>query len=371
MPSIRRHFPSLDGLRGAAVIAVFLFHYGAGGTSTNPLLHVLGTFVKVGWAGVTLFFLLSGFLITGILWDSKGEKHWWRNFYLRRILRIFPLYYGSLVIILIAALICGQFKTTSHLIWIPALFLQNFPTLDGRTSAIQPLVIFHYWSLAVEEQFYLLWPLLLFLTTTRKQAASLCLSVFGLSLAFRILVFTFVPYPVSYSDLLLSHAGELALGGWLAMMYRSVYWDKLQRPLLFAGLASGVVVLVIACREHSFQPGGPWSATLGLSAMTILLAVTLARSLQAGFLQQMFSAGWLRWTGKISFGIYIFHVLFMNIYTTIAAYLAGTQSRTTFMGVRWLVAAAGSVLLAWLSFNYFEKPFLGFKKRFSAYTVRT
>ena len=90
---MRRHYVELDGIRGIAVIAVFLFHYGRGSHSSNLLLRGSAKVVQFGWVGVSLFFVLSGFLITGILWDSRENRGWWRTFYARRSLRIFPLYY--------------------------------------------------------------------------------------------------------------------------------------------------------------------------------------------------------------------------------------------------------------------------------------
>ncbi len=86
-----RHIPALDGLRGFAILLVFIFHYGGGSSSRNPLLHFIGV-LRVGlWIGVPLFFVLSGFLITGILWVSFSDLNWWKNFYIRRSLRIFPM----------------------------------------------------------------------------------------------------------------------------------------------------------------------------------------------------------------------------------------------------------------------------------------
>src|ERR1700691_6305962 len=90
-PSPRRD-PALDGLRGLAVLMVFVFHYGGGLQSSHLALRMLGYVTQAGWTGVVLFFALSGFLITGSLWDSLGSRHLLRNFYVRRALRILPLY---------------------------------------------------------------------------------------------------------------------------------------------------------------------------------------------------------------------------------------------------------------------------------------
>ena len=109
------HIPALDGLRGFAVLIVFIYHYGyAGGAQTsNPFLRLIGTCNTAGWCGVPLFFLLSGFLISGILWDDRDHPNWWRRFYLRRTLRIFPLYYASLILVLLSAFFCTMAELRS------------------------------------------------------------------------------------------------------------------------------------------------------------------------------------------------------------------------------------------------------------------
>jgi peptidoglycan/LPS O-acetylase OafA/YrhL len=103
----------LDGLRGLAVLVVFFYHFGGGTKSSFGPLRILASINLAGWSGVTLFFILSGFLITGILWDSRGADHWWRNFYARRTLRIFPLYYAALSLVLAAAALAGTFHAAA------------------------------------------------------------------------------------------------------------------------------------------------------------------------------------------------------------------------------------------------------------------
>src|SRR5438874_11818359 len=126
-----KHIPSLDGLRGLAIILVLLFHFTPEGGG-HTLIGVLTRWVsRLGWCGVDLFFVLSGFLITGILFDAKGSPHYFRNFYMRRVLRIFPLYYGVLLVVFI---IVPLFKTMTaddwrlmnnqHWLW---LYAANIP----------------------------------------------------------------------------------------------------------------------------------------------------------------------------------------------------------------------------------------------------
>lgn len=126
-------------------------------------MQLFGLANKGGWSGVTLFFVLSGFLITGILWDSYSDEHWWRKFFARRTLRIFPLYFLTLLLVLLASIAGGTAGSVLSGLWIPALFLENMPYLSRVSETLpSPLPIFHLWSIAVEEQFYLVWPFVLY-----------------------------------------------------------------------------------------------------------------------------------------------------------------------------------------------------------------
>lgn len=162
-----RHIAALDGVRGAAAATVFIYHYGGGARSDELAFHLVGKTIHLGWAGVSLFFVLSGFLITGILLDSMQRPGWRKRFYIRRSLRIFPLYYFALLgAILVARLLSAPWHSIVPL-WPLFLYLQDIPQLI-RTDTLSPLfIIGHFWSLAVEEQFYLLWPALLLLARKR------------------------------------------------------------------------------------------------------------------------------------------------------------------------------------------------------------
>src|ERR1700722_17626132 len=167
------HVPALDGIRGIAILLVIIYHFSVSLSILGFASPVLG-FFRFGWCGVDVFFALSGFLITGILLDTKSSSGYFRNFYVRRVLRIFPLYYGSLLVVFLLrfalpdAGIWGSHDglvSPGSMLW-PLLYLQNFaialhgPSLTGVTT--------HYWSLAVEEHFYLAWPLLVWLATRRQ-----------------------------------------------------------------------------------------------------------------------------------------------------------------------------------------------------------
>ena len=369
MPAVaapRHHIPALDGLRGFAVLFVFAYHYGGGTTSTHWPLHILGWITRFGWSGVTLFFILSGFLITGILWDSLDAPHPFRTFYIRRMLRIFPLYYGSLTLVLLSAFTVHPHWPAMLYTAVPFLFLQNTPGLIPAIGLLPSRFgLFHYWSLAVEEQFYLVWPLMLLWARTSQRALRICITLIGLSLIFRIV--SQHVWPVETWQLTLSRVGELALGSTLALFHRlpaGSAWHRFRPFLPLLAATSLGTVLVIATRAPSpLLTASPAMLTCGLLAMSIFWAAIVALSLHPGRVAQIFSVRWLRWFGRISFGMYVFHVLFADQFVVLTHWLFPQATGQAFYAQRAWIAAVGTVSAAWLSFRFLEQPFLRRKHR--------
>jgi peptidoglycan/LPS O-acetylase OafA/YrhL len=348
-------------------VIVFLFHFGGGTHSSLRIVRFVGLINKGGWVGVSLFFVLSGFLITGILWDSFDQPHWWRNFYIRRALRIFPLYYGSIFLVMLAAALAGTFQKAIQLIWIPILFLQNMPHLHSLVDQIaSPLGLFHFWSLAVEEQFYLIWPFLLFaFRRSRDHARNLCITVFLISCLFRILIWTFDPAG-DYGGFLITRAGELAAGGWLALAYRGTEWHRIQRFAPAVALVAITAFIATGIITGSFNSGDRAQMIYGLPCITIGFAALLTMAMKPGFVQRCAEASWLRWLGGISYGIYVFHMLFLSLYSSIERRIFGSRSELVTHAALFVIAAVGAVVSAWISFHFFETPFLKLKDRFAS-----
>jgi peptidoglycan/LPS O-acetylase OafA/YrhL len=165
---LKKHYPALDGLRGIAILLVVLFHN----------FRAFNYFF-FGWLGVDLFFVLSGFLITDILLNTVGSPHFLRNFFMRRMLRIFPLYYLVLIIFFIAFPLLGLYKQElqfyqDHQSWF-WFYLQNW--LLSTDSSPRGGALDHFWSLAIEEQFYIIWPLIILLVRKLKILAGIMLSL--------------------------------------------------------------------------------------------------------------------------------------------------------------------------------------------------
>ncbi len=356
---------------------VFLVHYGGGAKSSNLLLHTVGVAIQTGWSGVTLFFILSGFLISGIIWDTRNDPHPWRNFYMRRTLRIFPLYYASLFIVFLTAVAAGKTLFSLTHIYVYALYLQNIPLPFGVGDLGSPLMLAHFWSLAVEEHFYLLWPFLLTRIKTLDQAKRLCIGIFIFSALFRIVAWYLLPAPPDSMGIpshrvfhgaygfTLSRAGELAAGAYLAMCYRDpVLWPKLKAmaPYIFVvGLAG---FLLAAAHAHTLTIECAAGFMAGLPCITVCLAALVVMTLDNGLVNRIFRFGPLRWLGGISYGFYVFHVLFTPVFAWIVTKIVPNASPNVSFGMNFIVAGSLSVLLAWLSFRFFESRFLRLRSRY-------
>lgn len=362
-----KHLPALDGIRGLAILIVVAYHTGGGAQSSNPLVRVAGLLLKAGWSGVSLFFVLSGFLISGILWDTHGTVSWLKNFYVRRALRIFPLYYGSLLLVVLTAFAASKGPFCLSHIWVFALYLQNFPALARFTSSYgSPLLLGHFWSLAVEEQFYLLWPFLLSRMRTRAAAKYLCVATVVVSLCFRLLLWGRDEVSSVSQGSLLTHAGELAAGAFLALCFRDAAWKKLDRLAPATAIASLAGFAAAGWLGGGFEFQGAWIVVFGLTCLTLFWASVLVLSLRPGGLwSRAMTFGWLRWVGTISYGIYVFHVLLHPVFWWIAERILPHANRIQGLALNGVVTVLGSFSVAWISFRFYESAFLRLRKRFS------
>ncbi len=359
--------PALDGLRGAAALLIFLFHYGGGLRSHHPVVRAFGELTQAGWIGLSLFFALSGFLITGVLWDAAPQPHRLRNFYARRALRILPLYLFALLLTVLIPLLAHRSLPRPGPLLISALFLQNLPGLvEYAQSGPHLLPTYHLWSLAVEEQFYLLWPVLL-LRKTRRQALTLCLSAFGLCVLFRCGVFlpqSLRPFATAEcGEFLLTRAGPLALGGAVALLLRTPNPPQLRRPATVLAVVAFAAFLAVGWGSGSFALASPLQYVVGLPAIGIASAALLALLLHRGWLSRCFSATPLRALGRISYGFYVFHVLLMPLYDALGRAITHTTSGFPYQTARMLAAFPLTVIAAALSWKYLEAPFLRLKTR--------
>ena len=367
---MKGHIPALDGLRGLAVAAVFALHYHPNEQLGTSVLRVMDHAAFLGWAGVSLFFALSGFLITGILWDSLGRAYWWRNFYIRRSLRIFPLYYMVLAAVTAVALAMGSSWKATAKIGIDILYLSDIPWLWREMFGF-PLqsALVHFWSLAVEEQFYLIWPfLLLALAKNRKSAMKVCVVIWILSFAFRLIAVGSGWSWLWPHHFLLSRAGELCAGSFLALALRGAH-ESIARILriarwVFWGSFAALVVLVVARPTLSLMD--PLWSTLGIAVFSILFSTLIAQCLEPGAIRSVFENAVLRWLGKISYGIYVYHLLLYGVFQWICIRIAPHAPPLEADVLLAMVGVCGTLMVATLSFYTFERAFLSLKEKMAS-----
>jgi peptidoglycan/LPS O-acetylase OafA/YrhL len=364
--AFRGHIPALDGVRGVAAAMIFVYHYGGGAQSSFLLLRTIGNALHFGWVGVSLFFVLSGFLISGILWDGYRKPGWWRRFYLRRSLRIFPLYYLALVVAAVIWLALGVPAVRLSFLWIYALYLQDAPFFNAQLANPPAGVeMVHFWSLAVEEQFYLVWPFLLALFAgKRRRAIHLILALWASSLVFRVAMLGLNGEGWS-SYFLFGRAGELLAGAYLAMAVRG---DSCERERIFRSLpyilgCSLLFLVLIGFASPSLEISTSWWSTAGLAVLSIFFASVIGLSLKPGVVQSVFQTPVLRWLGKISYGIYVYHLLLHPGFLWLVQRMAPNLGSNARAGLIFVVALAGTLGVASLSFYTYESAFLRWKER--------
>jgi peptidoglycan/LPS O-acetylase OafA/YrhL len=368
------HFPALDGLRGVAVLLVVVYHSWLMPIA-DGLDHIATSLAALGWSGVQLFFVLSGFLITGILLDSKDGRNYFRNFYVRRVLRIFPLYYAVLALYLILAPAVLPPRLQTPIPKVPGqelwyvFYLSNFSM--ARLGVIGAPALGLTWSLAVEEQFYLVWPLVVWLLP-RKWLLCLCVALVILAFGWRTGMTLTGANPIATYVMTQSEFGGLAVGAVLAIAHRGpgglgplAGWA---RGLL---VATPVFILGINARAvangHGYVQFDPLMETAGLLLLQLFFASTLVLALRGALVGRLMRVRPLCACGRWSYGIYLFHPLVM----VLAQVLTGTHSWPLLFGSalpkQLVLTALGiglSSAVAALSWNLYEQPFLRLKRFF-------
>lgn len=353
-----KHFNELDGIRAIAALMVMFFHFFSG-------IEVNGTFLKnlqkisvFGQTGVSLFFVLSGFLITRILINTKDTPNFFSNFYLRRTVRIFPLYYLFLILYFFVVPFIENTPLISFneqiYFWI---YLQNIAmTFDWNISGPR-----HYWSLAVEEHFYLFWPILVYYLS-KKGIKLIIFGIVLLALIVRILLIN-NGYGTFYFTL--ARIDELALGALLAILEvnRMLIAENSKKFLMLM-----VAVLIPTMFLFMFSEGKGMDikqitkfSLLALCYMSFIGWVITSKD--SNLVKKILNSKWLSFTGKISYGLYVYHPL---CFTIIANHI---HTKNVF--IYFLLCFVTAFVVASLSYYLFESKFLHLKKYFEYKTVKS
>lgn len=364
-----RRIVELDGLRGLAILLVLCVHFGSVIPAQSATEQFVNSLLSGGWCGVDLFFVLSGFLITGILIDTRQDSGCFRKFFVRRMLRIFPLYYGVLLAVFfigpvwIPGLIDDHLRQSQASLW---LYFSNLQTMvTGPESMRGHVVNFsHFWSLAIEEQFYLIWPFVVF-RLSDKHLARLCTVLIATGIPIRLIASQvygpFAPYYFTPCRL-----ETLAAGALCACLIRSlsaVHIKKYAPRAFWAGMA-GLALLYSARGGLRFNDPvvtifGQTCLSVGFAGLLLLTCFS-----QGTRLGRLLSHSVLQALGKYSYGIYVFHGL-LQVFLWSVKDLFLEFVPNYFLSVPLYVGCCGMVsfLLALVSWEY-EKLFLNFKSYF-------
>jgi peptidoglycan/LPS O-acetylase OafA/YrhL len=370
-PRLTGHMPALDGVRGLAIAMVLAVHFVGNTEAMNPFEKVATFICGYGEYGVDLFFVLSGFLITGILFDAREGAHYFRNFYVRRALRIFPLYFGVLGVLFLILPHIPFFQRPSleyleqHQSWA---WLYGANVFIAKSGDFNLTYIQHFWSLAVEEHFYLVWPLVVWLAPERL-LLRVALMILALSIALRIGSTIVGLSPVAIYVLTPYRLDALVLGGFLSVYARRPGGlTRIEGFLKPVAIGTGAVLVAAFAFNRFTSAGLEILRAIRAMLITALLATLLLAALTSkadSLVGRVFHSKVLRFFGKYSYGLYVFHHFFSMYFErhmtefTLANRLG---SHTLAVAIQATGGLLASIAIAYASFHLFEKRALALKK---------
>ena len=359
------HLPALDGVRAIAILMVVVYHSLNGLPGMTPVQALFLDLTGAGWVGVDLFFVLSGFLITGILMDVRSPDHVLRNFYARRVLRIVPVYVAFLLFSLWLAAPLGtssaeevsQLHRTQAWFWT---YTENvMVALHSWSETSFPMA--HLWSLAVEEQFYLVWPVavLLLSPAALKRATVVC--IVAAELCRLALILRGADGTVNFV-MLPTRMDSLAAGAFLACAYRNpALWSRVLHARKWLATVAALSLLSLLFLFHTIDKLAPLDQLVAFPSFIALGAVAVASAANGS---EWLSSRTLRFIGKISYGMYVWHLVVMRFILTQVSVPDTTSPRAwwIFYGVMALGTVCGTIVVVLISWHVIEQPFLRLKR---------
>ena len=370
---IRGHIPALDGVRGLAILVVLLYHFVAQTAATNTFEAIVNRALGFGFLGVDLFFVLSGFLITGILYDSQSDRNFFRNFYMRRFLRIFPLYYAVLATVFLVLPFIPALRGSEivalreHQAWAWLYGVNVFLAIRGEWALSY---VEHFWSLAVEEHFYLVWPLIVWLVRGRpRRLMRTALAIAVVAIAARAWAVHAGVSEVAATVLTPFQLDGLLLGGFFAVWLRQPGGQAAARRWMLPMATASLGFILLQFGLHRVvEDGLPVIRALRYAAYHVVFSAVILHAVLGAPttpLVRFFRNPTMVALGKYSYGLYIYHH-FLSFYFakhgtefTLASVVG---SHTLAVYIQALAGMAASFAVAWLSYELFEKHFLRLKR---------
>jgi len=368
--SARGHLSSLDGLRAIAILLVLLFRLTPGREPNDGLRTIFMKVAEMGWSGVDLFFVLSGFLITTKLIQLRDVPDPFFTFYRRRMARILPLYYAVLTFVFLLFPLLSRSMPIPPLSqqYVHWLYLSDFVMTPGPIGYFD---LSHFWSLSVEEQFYFLWPLVVLrmkITNSRTFCALLLLLPVIARAATEVLGFhwfyAYCPAP--------SRADGILLGSLIALIYATGGINRTRKYVPIALLVLGTTLAWIGWRGYAALisvdgsvPGASAARTFLPLLFSLFFAAVLVAALEWKSVGRLLSFPFSRFVARYSYGIYIFHWLLYPVFIILIppeTLRSWTGSANAAALVFFVLTATISFLLAAVSYELFERRFLPKRK---------
>jgi peptidoglycan/LPS O-acetylase OafA/YrhL len=359
-PIPKNYIPQLDGIRGLAILLVITFHY-FGNFS----------FFSFGWSGVDLFFVLSGYLITSRLVAMEKQENYLLQFYKNRALRIMPIYYATFFAFFIGYHLLVSKQNLSGFSFYDknwasfVFFFQNWSFIewgDLKENHLQ-----HFWSLAIEEQFYLVWPFILYKFRKKEYFFKAIAFIIIIIIITRMWLFMkysdYLDYPHFYYNTF-CRMDAFLLGGLLFL-----FQQKGRAKQLINYYYAGTIILItgIIYSGHA-SISNPFISTIGYTLIALMYSglIYSATTHSGKFVTRTFNFTWLKFIGKISYGLYIFHWIVLRVLEPRLSFWTSEYLGITRESSHWW-SLFGCLLISFtlsvISFLYFESYFLRMKTR--------
>jgi peptidoglycan/LPS O-acetylase OafA/YrhL len=344
-----KYYKNLDGTRGIAAMMVLVHHFFFFKDSSYLAnIDIYQKYTEYGQHGVSLFFVLSGFVITRILINTRNNPKYFKTFYRRRVLRILPLYYLYLLFVFFFMPIILNSQFVNFKLQLPYyLYMQNFLDVLGIKASGPG----HYWSLAIEEHFYLIWPLVIYLVQPKH-----LWKIFG----FSIVIIFIIRYIMLSNGLPINHFtftrfDQLLFGAALSLLEYNGFFKNKKAAAYF--IIIGLLIFPIAEIIYLFQKYFFLAKEMVKTTMLALFFFSvigyLVTSKERTIINRILSSKILQYLGKISYGLYIWHVSVL--------FVLNKYALTGIVILDLLLLSGISIIVAHISFKYFERYFLKLK----------
>lgn len=346
-----KYMPQLDALRALAVLAVMVHHF-------LPVDRYLpNDYLTLGLLAVRLFFVLSGFLITGILlnYRSDARGNALRRFYFRRVLRIFPIYYLTLFIALALQVRSIQQGAFWHLTYLSNYVAAIHPEWMGPAS--------HFWTLAVEEQFYFVWPWIV-LFVPRRYLTKTIIGTIALAVLFRAFVLFVLGRSLDAAGLFTFATLDSLGGGALLALFH--YDERLRARLpglMKWSLIAGLGIVTLTTLLYIYNTGFRILQTLWVLGISLLFVVLIEKTARGfkGRVKTIMENPVVIYIGRISYGLYVYH----NFMLAIVLYYLLKVSAVPYYGLVAVLATVLTFAAAIVSWHLIERPLSQLKNRSS------